>query len=353
MRIMLVGRNAQIGGGSTFRLNIGTGLVARGHSVGIAALGGPMVSRYQKAGIHFHWMPPLSLGSVMLARVLKRNRIDLVHASNTTAGDVALAACQRAGVPLVVSLHNTIADHESRHPCLKEARRIIVFDDGAASSAGKFTQEFDTSKIVRLPRPVPHQVAAGEELSPLECVYVARLSSRKGKVALSLLEGFSRFAADNPEARLTILGGGSMRRDVERRAEELKAQHGTRILVHGPAPDPRPLLRKAGVVIGAGYAALEAVMQGRAVIGAGFHGYGLVTEQNVFEAIDCNFGDTAHRWDMTPENFHTALRTLRAAWATPSTRAELWGLDRMVAEKHGVPAVVSRLEEIYAEAAGK
>jgi glycosyltransferase involved in cell wall biosynthesis len=253
-------------------------------------------------------------------------------------------------VPLVVSLHNTIADHESKHPCLKEALRIIVFDDGAAASAGQFTQEFDTGKIVRLPRPVPHQPVEAEELSPLECVYVARLSSRKGKVALSLLEGFARFAGENPEARLTILGGGSMRREVERRAAEINAQIGRRILVHGPAPDPRPLLKGAGVLIGAGYSALEAVMQGRAVIGAGFHGYGLVTEQNVFEAIDCNFGDTAHRWDMTPDNFYSALRTLRGAWSTPSTRAELWGLDRLVAKRHGVAAVVTQLEAIYEEA---
>ena len=48
-----------------------------------------------------------------------------------------------------------------------------------------------------------------------------------------------------------------------------------------------------------------------------------------------------------------ALRTLRGAWSTPSTRAELWGLDRLVAVRHGVPAVVSRLEEIYAEATGR
>jgi glycosyltransferase involved in cell wall biosynthesis len=350
MRIMLVGRNAQIGGGSTFRLNIGRGLISRGHEVALAAMGGPMVARYREAGIRYHWVPPFPIFTARLAAAIRSEGVNLVHASNTTAGDLALMACRRAGVPLVVSLHNTIADHESRHPCLKEARRIIVFDAGAAASAGKFTQEFDTEKIVRAPRPVEHCPADQREISPLHLVYVARLSSRKGKVALSLLEAFASLARESAGARLTILGDGSMRKAVAERAAQVSAATRCPVEVRGQVVDPLPVMRTAGVVIGAGYAALEAVMQGRAVIGAGFNGFGLVTASNVLDALDCNFGDTVHRWNMTPENFLAALRTARDAWKTPSTRMDLWELDRIVAPRHGIPAVAARLEQIYAEA---
>ena len=74
MRIMLVGRNAQIGGGSTFRYNIGRGLAGRGHHVAIAAFGGPMVRRYREAGLHFHWSPPFPICAPILANAIKRAR---------------------------------------------------------------------------------------------------------------------------------------------------------------------------------------------------------------------------------------------------------------------------------------
>lgn len=309
-----------------------------------------MVARYREAGLDFHWAPPFPFCAALLARAVRRQGASIVHASNTTAGDLALEASRSARLPLVVSLHNTIAIHESKHPCLKEARRIIVFDAGAAASAGQFTHEFNTGKILRLPRPVPHRPADQSELSPLRAVYVGRLSSRKGRTALQLIEGFGRFARDAPGASLTILGGGSMRREVERAAADAARSSGCAIDVRGQVVDPNPLVRGAGVIIGAGYAALEAVMQGRAVIGAGFNGYGLVTESNVLDAIACNFGDTVHRWEMTPENFHEAFRTLWSAWNTPATRAELWGLDRVAAPLHAADAVAARLEAVYEEA---
>ncbi|MBI3909335.1 MAG: glycosyltransferase family 4 protein [Armatimonadetes bacterium] len=352
MRILYVGRNAKIGGGSTFRLNIGRGMLARGHDVAIAALGGPMVARYQKAGIRYHWIPPFTICSGMLARAIRRHKVELVHASNTTAGDLALRGCQSAGVPFVVSLHNTITRREAQHPCLKEARQIIVFDTGAAASAGKFTHEFNTSKIVRVPRPVEHRSVDPDKISPLHVAYVARLSSRKGKVALSVIEAFGGFAREHPGARLTILGDGSMRNEVIQHAARVVRDADCEIQVRGPVIDPHVMLETAGVLIGAGYAALEAVMQGRAVIGAGFKGYGVVTEANVLDAIECNFGDTVGRWEMSPANFREALGDVASGWGTPETRTRFWALDRIVAPIHGIDGVAARLEEIYREVVG-
>ncbi|MFN3650818.1 MAG: glycosyltransferase [Armatimonadota bacterium] len=349
MRILYVGRNASIGGGSTFRLNMGRGMKALGHEVSIATFGGPMAARWVKAGLRFYWVPPFRIFSGMVERVMRRERIEVVHASNTTAGDRALLACRRAGLPLVLSLHNTISNEEAKHQCLKEARRIVVFDDGAAQSAGKFTSEFDTSKIIRLPRPVEHRPLDPERLSPHHVAYVARMSSRKGRVALSLLEGFRAYAKEYPQARMTLIGDGSLRGEVTRRAGEISRETGCRIDVHGPVLDPAPLLAGAGLLVGAGYAALEAAMQGRAVLGAGFNGYGLVTADAVEEAVAANFGDTVGGWEMTPENMRQALLTVTRAWDQPAERARYWGLDRVLAPIHAIENVAPRLEAVYRE----
>ena len=55
-------------------------------------------------------------------------------------------------------------------------------------------------------------------------------------------------------------------------------------------PDPAPLVSGAHVVVGASYAVLEAIMQGAAVVGAGFWGFGAVTADNLFDAMKTNFG---------------------------------------------------------------
>ena len=350
MNILLVGRNAQVGGGSTFRLNIGRGLLARGHRVSVAALGGPMVSRYREAGLGYYWAPAVSICRPLLERAARESGADLIHASNTSAGDVALAVARKLGLPLIVSLHNTIADHEARHECLKEARRIIVFDSGAAASAAQFTQEFDPAKIIVASRPVERRALNEAAVSPLRVAYVGRLSSRKGRVALDLIEAFERFLAGAPAASLTIIGDGSLLAEVRARARNASEATGATVEAVGRLLDPGPALRSAGVVVGAGYAALEAVMQGRAVLGAGFNGYGVVDAENALDAVQSNFGDTIKRWEMTPDNFHIALCALRDAWEEPAHRDRFWRLDRVVAPLHSIEAVAERLEGIYQEA---
>jgi len=349
MKVLFIGRNARIGGGSTFRLNIGRGLIARGNEVALTALGGPMVARYREAGIRYHWCPPWTVCTSRLASIVRQEKPDLIHASNTTAGDAGRLASLRTGVPYLISLHNTITPIEAQHACLKDALRILVFDEGAAASAASYTDVFDPSRIVRLPRPVPHRPTAIEQLSPLRIAYVARLSARKGKIALSLLQAFEEFARENPGASLKILGDGTKLREVAAEGARVSRATGAPVEVLGQVIEPAGTLKGVGVVVGAGYAALEAIMQGRAVIGAGFKGYGLVTAEDVIQADQGNFGDTVGQWDMTAENFLTALRTLRQSWESAEGRERYWGLDRFLAPIHGIEGVAERLEAIYRE----
>jgi glycosyltransferase involved in cell wall biosynthesis len=349
MRILFVGRNVNIGGGTTFRLNIGRSLIERGHQVSVSALGGPMANAYRKAGIRYHWGPSWAWCAGILVRHLRRDDVEIVHASNTTAGDAALVAARRTGLPLVLSLHNTISTREAQHECLKGARKIIVFDAGAAQSASNFQHEFDPSKIVRLPRPVEHRPLDPAALSPYRVAYVGRLSKRKGKVALELIRAFGEYARGVQDAQLRILGAGNLQREVAAQAEQTSRETGCDIRFLGQVLDPHPILAQTGIVVGAGYAALEALMCGRAVIGAGFLGFGPIDASNLAEADAGNFGDTVHRWDMTADNFLAALRSMRDRWEDPSRRLEAWGLDRILAPIHAPACVAERLETLYLE----
>ncbi len=51
MKILYVGRNARIGGGTTFRLNISRGLRKRGHEIWLASQPGEVLPRYREIGV--------------------------------------------------------------------------------------------------------------------------------------------------------------------------------------------------------------------------------------------------------------------------------------------------------------
>src|SRR5439155_25468249 len=131
MNILYVGRNAKIGGGTTFRLNIGRGLIARGHRVWVACRPGEVLSRYREEGIGYVWTPPAPLGAPFILHAIRQHAIDLVHASNTTSGDAAALACARTRVPFVLSIHGLLHRNDRHHACLRKAERILTFEEAA------------------------------------------------------------------------------------------------------------------------------------------------------------------------------------------------------------------------------
>jgi glycosyltransferase involved in cell wall biosynthesis len=354
VRILYVGRNAKIGGGTTFRLNIARGLIARGHQVWLACRPGEVLPLYRQAGVHYVWTPPALLSAPFIRRAIRRHEIDLVHASNTTPGDAAARACGRTGTPLVLSIHGLLHRNDRHRRCLSAARRILTFEEAAVSQIERHREFVDLDRVTLLRRPIEHRPRIPSDDAVFNIVYVGRMSRRKGQHALSVIGAFREFAAAVPEARLDLLGNGTLLPEVRRAADRANQERGGVVVrAPGAVPDPAPVVGRAHVVVGASYAALEAIMQGVAVIGAGFWGYGPVTAANLRDAMKTNFGDSGGDWPMTGENFLAALRELRAAWlageADPSARERFWRLDRLIASEHSIESVARRIEGIYAD----
>ncbi len=61
--------------------------------------------------------------------------------------------------------------------------------------------------------------------------------------------------------------------------------------------DPEPIFANTDILLGAGYTALQGLAWGCTVIGVGYAGlFGLLTPENIEEAIRANFGDTGAQW---------------------------------------------------------
>ena len=359
MRILYVGRNAKIGGGSTFRLNIARGLIKRGHECWLAAWPGEVLPRYREAGIGYVWTPPPPWGGPWILRAIRKYSIDLVHASNPSPGAAAEWACKRTGTPMVMSIHGLLSPKHKQKTCLQRALKIITFEEAAVSHLERrHSDVVDVSKIALLRRPIEHRPHLPPEDEFFHIAHIGRLSKRKGQNALDFIEAFRRFSQEVPEARLDVLGDGTMLAEVRQAAQAYNAERDEQVVqVHGSVPNPSPIVGRAHVLVGASYCALEAIMQGVAVIGAGFWGYGTITRDNLLNAMRTNFGDTnmlgeTVTWEMTPENFLTELKRLRAAWTgdDETERLRYWRLDEEIEHIHSIDAVAEHIESIYREA---
>src|SRR5947209_854909 len=147
MNILYVGRNAKIGGGATFRLNIARGLIARGHRVWVACRPGEVLPRYRQEGIGYVWTPPPPLSVPFILHAIRRLRIDLVHASNTTPGDAAAFACARARVPLILSIHGLLHRNDRHHACLRAAAKILTFEEAAVTQIERHRDYLDVDNV--------------------------------------------------------------------------------------------------------------------------------------------------------------------------------------------------------------
>lgn len=347
MKIMLVGRNAKTGGGTTFRFNISRGLIARGHQVWLACQPGEVLPRYREIGVNYVWTPPAPWGGLWIERAIRANGIDLVHASNATPGTAAEWAVQRTGTPFLMSVHGLLGKDDHHRSCLQLARRILTFEEHAVRNLGE-RGTIDMSKVVLLRRPIDHRPKFPTEAAPFRIVGMGRMSKRKGKNALNLLAAFRRFREQVPESTLDLIGDGTLIKDVRQAAREYNAAAGKEVVtVHGSISDPQPLVARAHVMVGASYCALEAIMQGVAVVGAGFWGYGIIDQDNLRDAMVWNFGDVGGPWEMTADNFHEALTHLHGVWTENRNRERYWRLDRIIEEEHALERVAARIEGIY------
>lgn len=107
------------GGVERGTLEIAGGLVAAGWSAVVASAGGPMVHELERLGathvtLPLHSKNPLTLRANVgrLAEVIRRHRIDIVHARSRAPAWSALGAARRTGRHFVTTFHNAYGGSE-------------------------------------------------------------------------------------------------------------------------------------------------------------------------------------------------------------------------------------------------
>lgn len=351
MKILYVGRNCKVGGGTTFRYRASLGLVSRGHQVFLLSQDGPVRPQFEALGVRFIKVPVTPFNRLQLITALRREKFDVVHACQTTAGDDVAFALRyvRPRPTFVVSIHSALPESVKGNDCLREASQLMAFDQGAINRLRRI--EFLKDREIHLVRrPVQRRDKTAPPAIPPKIVMVSRLSRQKGPVALAVLDAVVALQSEWPGLSLRIVGGGSLEESIQRRGDEINRQHG-RVIVEtvGMQVDPFPSTVDAACVVGTAYVALEALFHEIPVVAAGLDAYGVVTLDNLQEAVDCNFGDAkppVHR-EMNVDLFTEGFRQVLTMTSTPEGREHYRLIRERLEQHHAVERVAERLEQIY------
>ena len=212
-----------------------------------------------------------------LARLLERERIEILHTHLIQADILGFAAARLATTPRVVSTKHNVRYYEGRQRWLRPlARQIENRLDAVVAVSGAVAAEYGHARRVEVihnsvdvakftPSPLP---ASG----PIVCL--GKLTMQKGHRIL--LEAVARLAKEFPNQRVEIAGTGPLIDDLQARAARLKLIRNVEFF--GVVSDVRPLLARAAMIVmpslweGFGLAALEAMACGRPVIASGVDG---------------------------------------------------------------------------------
>lgn len=296
------------------------------------------------------YLADVAVSTLRIARLLSRERVEVVHANTVTVLPAAFAAAL-TGRRLVWHLHEIVGERPGRGALLGLVRllsdRIVVVSEAARDALGRAGRG---EGVAVVPNAVPDRGLLPGPSHPPVVAYIGRLSDRKGPFLV--LEAAARLAARNPDARWVFEGdefggGGDVLLRLVSRAAELGVAE--RVEFRPFREDVTPLMGEALAVVSPsvlpesfGLVLLEAMTAGRAVVASDHGG----PRELVVD------GETGF---LVPPGDAAALaRAIGALLDDPGRAAAMGKAGRERAlSRFPVERAVARFEGIYVEVAGR
>lgn len=165
--------------------------------------------------------------AAVLADHLKRRSVRHLHNHIATATcTVAMLTSKMSGIPFSFTIHGPDIFFEPKHwridAKIAEARFVACISDFCRSQCMIFSDQKHWNKFNIIHcgiDPEKYQAETTTDLSVPHLVFVGRLAGVKGVPVL--LDALSQIKADMPDLRVTLIGDGPERADLEIRAQDL------------------------------------------------------------------------------------------------------------------------------------
>ncbi|MFI5937442.1 glycosyltransferase family 4 protein [Actinoplanes sp. NPDC051494] len=278
MRVLVFPHSLEIGGSQINAIELAGAVRDLGHEVAVIGGPGPLVDLIAQTGLEhiplapYHRRPAPSLVRQLRALVRERS-LDVVHGyewppameaamSGTTAVctimSMAVAPFLPDSMPLVVG-----TEALRQHSAARRRGAVHLIEppvDVHANAPGFPVEEFRRTH--------------GLDASMVDIAVVSRLVPElKLEGVLVAIDVIGELARTRP-VRLTVVGDGTARAEVEQRAAAANARAGRRaVVLTGELRDPRAAYAAADIMLGMGSSALRALSFGRPLVVQGERGF--------------------------------------------------------------------------------
>jgi glycosyltransferase involved in cell wall biosynthesis len=359
MKVLVYPPTLELGGSQLNAIELAAALAERGHDVAVvAARPGPLAGMLADKGLRLLSLDlpgvrrPAPRAMLALARVVRRERPDIVHAYEaptaleaffgtrlarratvvTSILSMTIPARFPRSIPLVVGTR-ALAEQASR----AGHRSVHLIEPPVDTRRDRPDADMNTDAFLRA-----HQLNDDR----LRIVIVSRLERQLKLEGLErLIAATAPLAADRPVC-LVVVGGGTALPLLRQRAEEVNARLGRRaVVLTGPMTDPRPAYAAADVFAGMGGSALRAMAFAKPVVIVGERGFSEVAApETVQRFLEEGFYGTGDG-DLDPERLR---RQLDGLLADPERRSRLGAFGReLVCQRFDLGVAAAALEQIY------
>ncbi|KMK92897.1 polysaccharide deacetylase [Aeromonas enteropelogenes] len=338
MNILMALSQLEVTGAEVYATTVGNELTRRGHQVFYVSdtltkptLGQVFKLRFNKRSILRRFWHVF-----YLVYLIKKHHIQLVHAHSRASGWSSYVACKLTGTPMITTVHGRQPVHASRKAFHALGfRAVAVCEDIASQIIDNLGVDPAIVQVLRNGietdkfQPVP----APDNAKPVIAI-IGRLSGPKGELCYRLLDE----VLDLDACQVKVVSGSQL--------PERFVRFRDRVDFVGYVEDVPALMAQCDLVIGAGRVAMEALLCGRPAFAIGeAKAIGLVTGQNLDEALASNFGDIG------PKDLAIDFAALKMQIAPALASGSVSDVIRQrIQAEYGLAGIVSGLESIYQDA---
>jgi len=371
LRVLHLITRLPVGGAERMLVDIARGLDPRRFASIVCCIQdrGELAAQLDAAGIPVHALERMrskrfDWGAIgALARLMRAERIDIVHSHLYHANLYGRLAARLARVPAVATVHNTYTRHKLHRELLNRwlargsARVIAVSEDVRRDlmerdriPAGKIAVVHNGIDVGRIETALTRQAARerlglAEDTIALGCV--ARLEEQKGhRFLLEALRTLNDPARGAARFRALLVGDGRLRAQLEQRAAALGVAGWTQFL--GTRHDVAEILKALDICVmpslweGLSVAMLEAMAAGLPLVISDVSGVAQVV------------GDDAYGVKVPPGDPGALARAIAGLADDPARRRALGAAARgRVLERFSARAMLDTLQRLYEEVAAR
>ncbi|MCG9584106.1 polysaccharide deacetylase family protein [Vibrio tubiashii] len=284
MNILMALSQLEVTGAEVYATTVGNELTARGHNVHYVSdtLTKPFKGEYFKLRFNKRSIPRRFWHVAYLVYLIKKHKIQLVHAHSRASSWSCHVACKITGTPMVTTVHGRQPAHASRKkfhamgdkalPVCEAIKDQLILELGVSEKQLEVSRNgIETDKFTLLKPP--------QNEKPIVAI-IGRLTGPKGDLCYRLLDE----CLDIESYDVKVISGSR----IEPRFDKFRK----RVDFCGYSNDVASVLATSDLVIGAGRVAMESLLCGRPTLAIGeAKAIGLVDESNIKEAMASNFGD--------------------------------------------------------------